>query len=55
MLLLGIIIVLLIVSFLWAIYSLKSEMKRHQLVEDAKQELSKGKIIFQASSESLDT
>lgn len=48
MYLLTIVIVLLIISFSWAWYSLKQELKKHTAVTHAQKTLAKGKVLFQA-------
>lgn len=42
------ILVLLIISFLWALWSLKREMKNPREIDIVQEELSKEKIIFRA-------
>ncbi len=40
------IVLILIISFLWALFSLRKEFKKPKEIEKAKKELMKEKIIF---------
>lgn len=46
----GIILVILVVSFLLSLYTLRGELKKSKKIMEIKEELSKGKVLFQASS-----
>jgi len=42
------IFILIVVSVLLALYSLKKELQKHE-VEDAKRDLSKGRVVYHSS------
>ena len=42
-------LIILAISVLWAYYSLKKERQRHE-IENAKKEMSSGRVIFHSSS-----
>lgn len=42
-------LIILVISVLWAYYSLKKERQRHE-IDKAKKEMSSGRVIFHSSS-----